>query len=101
MPRRKFRELVEPLLADPVERERIEEMKRAGRIALALGRLCDGPSDERSAESEESAAVPAQGYQIQEEDSLFLATLKDHIEELGGRLEIVAVFPDRRVPLVE
>lgn len=50
----------------------------------------DGTSDSRSA----NATL------VGDEDSLFLATLREGTEALGGRLEVTAVFPDRRIPLI-
>ena len=47
-----------------------------------------------------AGASGTEAAHIEDEDSLFLATLKDGIEALGGRLEVTAVFPDRRVLLV-
>jgi hypothetical protein len=38
---------------------------------------------------------------IEHEPGLYLSTLRGHVENLGGRLEIAAVFDDERVVLVD
>lgn len=99
MTRNKFQTLRDRHLTDPVEQALVAEMGRASRLVTTLAHVCtpecetapdgaaDGPQSERP--------------RIADADSLFLATLKDGVEELGGRLEVVAVFSDRRVPLLE
>ncbi len=101
MTRKNFRTLSEPIMADPARRARVEEIERAMDIVIALARLCD-------AQGTSSAAAPARGDgtvseapHIRDEDSEFLATLRDGIERLGGRLRVTAVFPDRCVPLLD
>ena len=92
---------IELEVAGDVSRARIEEMNRASRIVIALAKL---QVDECTTQSQQQAAGSAADFtasSISDGDSLFLATLKDGIEALGGRLEMVAVFADRRVPLME
>lgn len=38
---------------------------------------------------------------IEHEEDIYLSTLTDYIEALGGHLEVAAVFPDRTVKLME
>jgi hypothetical protein len=37
---------------------------------------------------------------IERREDLFLSTLVEYIEALGGHLEIAAIFDDERIPLV-
>ncbi len=37
--------------------------------------------------------------QLERRSELYISTLRDYIEALGGRLELVAVFPDEPDPL--
>jgi hypothetical protein len=36
---------------------------------------------------------------LEHKEDLYLSTLRDYVEALGGRLEIYAVFPDQTVSL--
>jgi hypothetical protein len=95
--RKSFQALSEPIMNDEMRRARVEEIERAMETVLALAQLkevpCDTPVDEATADT----STP----RVSEADSLFLATLRQGVEELGGRLEVTAVFPDRRVALIE
>jgi hypothetical protein len=37
--------------------------------------------------------------QIEHRRELYLSTLRDYVEALGGRLELAAVFDDERIPV--
>lgn len=37
--------------------------------------------------------------QLERRRELYLSTLREYVEALGGRLELAAVFPNERVPL--
>jgi hypothetical protein len=100
MTRKNFRTLSDPIMADPVRRAHIEEIGRAMKLVIALAKLCDAQCDAAQDESVEGDASKTVTPNIKEEDSLFLSTLKEGIEELGGRLEVTAVFPDRHVDLL-
>lgn len=101
MTRHKFQVLRDRYLTDPAEQALVREMSRASRVVSALAELldfaCETTPEARTPDNDVRPAQP----RIAQDDSLFLATLKDGIEELGGRLEVVAVFPDRRVSLLE
>ena len=100
MSRKPWSTLREPIMADPVRRAHIEEMSRASRLVIALARLCDSQSETPPGATTATDGSQPEVPHITEDDSLFLATLKEGIEELGGRLEVTAVFPDQRVPLL-
>jgi hypothetical protein len=95
---KKWSELVAPLRADPVETYRAEEANRATRIILALadirGLNCEAGQEHQPSEGAAEAA------RVTEDDSLFLSYLSDYLKEMGGRLEVTAVFPDERVQLM-
>jgi hypothetical protein len=100
MPRKPWSTLRDPIMSDPNRRAELEEIRRASRIVIELGRLldsqCISPKEAGTSESEPRAELT----QIPADAGRFLAVLKDGIEQLGGRLEIAAVFPDRRVDLM-
>jgi hypothetical protein len=97
MTRHKWRELSEPVMADPVRRAEIEEIGRAMDLVIALAKMCESrsqtPLDGATASSSTELTPPS----ITDADSRFIATLREGVEELGGRLEVVAVFPDMTV----
>ena len=45
-------------------------------------------------------AIEGAGDQIQPEDDLYLRTVTRYVSELGGRVEVVAVFPEEAVTLL-
>jgi hypothetical protein len=101
---RKFRDLVAHLDADPVRRARIEAGKRAMRDIETLNEL-----RERRGAAESAATgtprisqpkVSELQLRIDDDEDVYLSTLRYYIEALGGRLEIAAVFPDETVRLV-
>jgi hypothetical protein len=95
-----FRTLSEPLRVDPVHRAQLEETRRATRIVLALADL-RGLNCEPGEEPRLQDGVAEDALRIVDEDSLFLTYLREYIEDMGGRLEVTAVFPDRRVQLLD
>lgn len=99
MPRHPWSELRDPIMADPMRRAQIEETGRATDVVLAIAKLVDAAC-ETAAEPVPTGSEP-NVPRIAEADSDYLATLKDGTERLGGRLEIAAVFSDRRIPLLD
>ena len=82
---------------DESRRARVAEIERAMEMVLALAQLKEKPCDMPTNEM----AEPSSTLRVSEADSLFLATLRHGVEELGGRLEVTAIFSDRRVALIE
>ena len=82
---------------DEKRRARVEEIERAMETVLALAKLTELPCGTPTSEVTADVSKP----HVSEADSLFLATLRQGVEELGGRLEVTAVFPDRRVALID
>jgi hypothetical protein len=82
---------------DETRRARVAEIERAMETVLALAQLNENPRDAPANEATEAFST----LRVSEADSTFLATLRQRVEELGGRLEVTAIFPDRRVALIE
>jgi hypothetical protein len=101
---RKFRDLVAPLMADPVRRAQVEAGVRAMNDISALAALRE------RRDAKQSAVVGAPGVSQQnvselklstnDEEDVYLSTLRHYVEALGGRLEITAVFPDETIRLL-
>ncbi len=100
MTRKKFQTLRDTYLTDPVERARVDEIGRAMNVVIALGRFYDSQCKTPHAGEIAGDITKPKRPRIADDDSLFLATLREGIEELGGRLEVVAVFPDTTVRLI-
>jgi DNA-binding XRE family transcriptional regulator len=101
---RKFRDLVAHLDADPVRRARIEAGKRAMRDITALNELRERRSAEQPAVAGTTGVSQPTVSQLElgmdDEEDVYLSTLRHYIEALGGRLELTAVFPDETIRLV-
>jgi len=87
-------------MADPVRRAEIKEMGRAMDLVIALAKLCESRSETPLDGATASGSTELKPPSITDDDSIFLATLREGIEELGGRLELAAVFPDTTVRLI-
>lgn len=96
----KFKNLSEPILADPCERAKIEQLKRASLDAAELTRLREARGMTQREVAETLAVSQANISRIEHEDDLYLSTLSGYVAALGGRLELRAVFPDETVEIV-
>lgn len=100
MTHKNFRTLSDPIVADPVRRARIEEMGRAMDLVMAIAKLCHARYEVQGELPTAPDGAPTGAPHIRDEDSLFLSTLKEGVEELGGRLEVAVIFRDRTVQLL-
>jgi hypothetical protein len=79
---------------DPEARFRGEERRRALHDALALAELCE-PRVKTQTELAPTLDVPQPNIsQLVRKGDLYVSTLRDYVEALGGRPEINAVLPD-------
>jgi DNA-binding XRE family transcriptional regulator len=99
MKTRPFREIIDPIKADPLRRERIEANKRAMRDALTLARLREHRGLTQAAVAQSLDQTQANVSRIEHEEDLYLSTLRGYIAALGGSLEVTAVFDDERIVL--
>lgn len=79
----------------------IEAGKRAIRDVLALAKLREHRGQTQQDVANESAVSQGRISRIEHQQDIYLSTLQSYIEALGGHLEIVAVFPDERILLVD
>lgn len=91
--------LIDPIMADPERRARILERKRNIETALALSRLREECEATQKDVAEAMKVSQPNISRIEHEEDIYLSTLRDYVEALGGELEINAVFPDRKVCL--
>ncbi len=96
---RPFTELSAELRRDPARAERIDAMRRGIEDALALARLREEAGLTKQELADALAVTQANVPRIERSGDLYLSTLRRYVEAMGGSLEIVAVFPERRVPI--
>ncbi len=69
------------------------------RTAMRLAELRKGVDATQAELATSMETTQANISRIEHSDNLYLSTLADYVEALGGRLEINAVFDDRVIPL--
>jgi len=94
-----FRRLEQKVLADPKRRARVDEY---GQAIDAVLRLAELRAERGLTQQDLADALRVSQRRIsalEHQNDLYLSTLKGYIEMLGGKLEVVASFPDSRVKL--
>jgi DNA-binding XRE family transcriptional regulator len=84
---------------DTKARERVDAIKRAMRLEIALSELREMRGMSQAAVAEKLATSRPNISRIENEVDVRLSTLERYIEALGGQLEIHAVFDDEDVKL--
>lgn len=97
---RNFRELSTAIDADPMRRVRVERIRRAMDDTQTIARLRDVDNDEKwyARHTMQPVAHPRLSTIERAEDE-YLDTLAAYVADMGGRLEVVAVFPDEHILL--
>jgi DNA-binding transcriptional regulator YiaG len=102
MAARKFKDLVEPIKADPERAARIAR-HRAETIAeivdYTLGELRRARKITQDELARLMATTQPNVSRIEKGGEMELSTLRTYVEALGGRLEVTAVFDDERFPV--
>lgn len=96
---RKFAEIEKEILADPAQRVEIEKEKAAMRAAVKLAELRDRMDTTQAELAAVMGVTQANVSRIERQENVYLSTLSEYVEALGGKLEISAVFEDRVIPL--
>ncbi len=97
--RHPWSELQAEIDRDPASRAEVDEIKRAMYDVLALQELRESRKVTQTALAETLDMTQANISRIERQDDLYLSTIEEYIEGLGGRLEVRAVFPDHVVSL--
>lgn len=102
MAARRFKELSEPIEADPVRAERIAR-QRAEAVAEIVDYTLNELRRARKITQNELANLMATTQpnvsRIENGREMALSTLRHYVEALGGHLEVTAVFDDKRFPV--
>src|SRR5690348_12339068 len=96
---RKFAEIEREILADPSRRKAVDREADAMRAAMRLADLRELRDRTQVQLAEMLGVSQARVSAVERGDNLYLSTLSDYVEALGGRLEINAVFDDDVLPL--
>jgi DNA-binding Xre family transcriptional regulator len=92
--RQKWSALRDQLRDDPAKNEQYEPLRRATADAVRLGKLRETRSKTQVQLAEAIGTTQANVSRLENRDDLYLSTLNDYVEALGGHLELRAVFPD-------
>ena len=93
---RKWSDIRNAMLDEPIQRHLRDELRRANDLALEVGRLREQHAA-LAAQAPPAADGAIEPSELAIHETEYLAALRESIEALGGRLEIAAVFPDQRI----
>lgn len=97
---RKFSEIVGEI--GPEQQERTEAIKaeaKADAVAFGLAELRRGRDITQVALAEKLGRSQATVSEIESRDDHLVSTVRELVESMGGRLELVAVFDGERIAL--
>ncbi len=99
MPARKFRELIDAMPAS--RRQKIAQRVRETLAGMPLDELRKARQMTQARLAQSLGVNQGEVSKIEHRTDLYLSTLSEYVEALGGRLEIRAVFPDREVRITQ
>ena len=99
MPIRKFSELLDSMPAN--RRQKITERVRETIAAMPLEELRKARQMTQAKLAQSLGVNQGEVSKIEHRTDLYLSTLSEYVEAMGGRLEIRAVFPDREVRITQ
>jgi transcriptional regulator with XRE-family HTH domain len=99
MPTRNFRELLDAIPAE--RRQRIDQRVRETIAAMPLDELRRARQMTQARLAESLGVNQGEVSKIEHRTDLYLSTLTQYVEALGGTLEIRAVFRDREVRITQ
>lgn len=94
-----FHEIAADVYDDPEAMEEVAVMVAAMMQGLALAEVREEAGRTQAELADTLDVSQANVSRIERQDDLYLSTLREYVEALGGKLEIRAVFPDRVVTL--
>jgi ribosome-binding protein aMBF1 (putative translation factor) len=84
----------------PGYQKRVADLRRAMDTALALAAVRQARGMTQVELAERMGRTQGNVSRIEHGEDLYLSTLREFVESLGGRLELNAVFEDQVVPLL-
>ena len=99
MPTRNFRELLDAIPAE--RRRKVDQRVRETIAAMPLDELRRARQMTQARLAESLGVNQGEVSKIEHRTDLYLSTLTEYVEALGGTLEIRAVFRDREVRITQ
>ena len=101
MPRTKFSELRNQLMAEPGAAEKLADARRETLEEIRLFELRHGEAISQAELAGRLDVTQGAISKLEHSEDVRVSTLRQYLEGLGARLELVAVFDDdeRRVPV--
>ena len=99
MPTRNFRELLDAIPSE--RRSRVDQRVRETIAAMPLDELRRARQMTQARLAESLGVNQGEVSKIEHRTDLYLSTLTEYVEALGGTLEIRAVFKDREVRITQ
>src|SRR5438270_10176589 len=99
MPTRKFRELVQAM--PPDRQQKIEKRVRQSLASMPLDEIRRARQMTQAKLAETLGVNQGEVSKIEHRTDLYLSTLSEYVQALGGTLEIRAVFPDNEVRITQ
>ena len=96
---KRFADIKRHLDTDPGYQAEADEMTRAMEDALTLGRIRESRGMTQTTVAGALGVTQANVSRIEHQDDLYLSTLREYVEALGGRLQIAAIFDDQTILL--
>ena len=101
MPRTKFSELRDQLIAEPGATEKLADARRETLDEIRIFELRHGEAISQAELAGRLDVTQGAISKLEHSDDVRVSTLRQYLEGLGARLELVAVFDEdeRRVPV--
>ena len=84
----------------PLNEQRVATYKRLMEAEVRLADLRRRRGVSQATMAESLAVSQPNISRIEREDDVYLSTLARYVQALGGRIEVVAVFPDERITVL-
>src|SRR5437016_4961393 len=84
---------------DPVRAAKLDRMKSAMDDAVRLSTLREARQMTQHQVAQALGSSQANVSKLERRDDVYLSTLSDYVEALGGSLELRAVFPDEVITI--
>jgi transcriptional regulator with XRE-family HTH domain len=91
--------LIDPILADPERRAQIDQIRRAMDDISALYEARESQGMTQQQVANKLGVSQANISRIEHEEDIYLSTLREYVEALGGELQLKAVFEDQEIYL--
>lgn len=96
---KKFSELKDKVLVDETRRARVEAYRAELLAELSLAELRRARQVTQGEVAVALSTTQSGISRLEHQTDLYISTLKKYVEAVGGRLHVVAEFPDVRVPI--